>query len=360
MPQPVSPGPHPCLGAVLWAAGIAVAGIVGMPAAPARAAQGPGSGQPCERFDQRCEERLASPFNHWRTLDPALTNQRHNAGVGRQQRQGLDFGQPDAQLAQTFGRPSPGPYGSPYPSRPNYPYQNPGGLPAPGPMPGQVVSPPLTPPANLSFPAAGVICDSVYKLCYNNQGVSQSLSTSTFGQVGFASAMLAIQRGLQKQFLLSNGTFCDTSVPACWSDGMARRIPAPMMNSQLFYSANPGGGMYPGGMGPATNNFATCRLQQGFQVLYNGRCQLSRQAEGNRMRFNVQMGNGSLFSFVNRGDSYRIRDNNGGIWPVNHIDQGATGIFTWANYSLMMAQDGYSGSARPSRSLGGLLESLFR
>jgi hypothetical protein len=101
-------------------------------------------------------------------------------------------------------------------------------------------------------------------------------------------------------------------------------------------------------------------LQQGFQVLYSGRCQLSRQPEGNRMRFNAQLGNGSVFSFVNRGDSYRIRDNNGGIWPVSYVDQGATGVFTWANYTLMMTQSAYSGVPNPGRSLGGLLESLFQ
>lgn len=312
MPRPIRPSQQPCPGAVFWATGFAVVATVGVPAAPAKASQGASTGQP------------------------------------------------GAQLAQTFGRPSPAPYGSPYPSRPNYPYQGPGSLPAPGPMPGQAVSPPLTPPANLSFPAPGVICDSVYKLCYNNQGVSQALSAATFGQAGFASAMLAIQRGLQKQFLLSNGTFCDISVPACWSDGMARRIPAPMMSSQLFYSVNPGSGIYPGGVGGATSGYATCRLQQGFQVIYSGRCQLSRQPEGNRTRFNAQLGNGNMFSFVNRGDSYRIRDNNGGIWPVSYIDQGATGIFTWANYSLTMTQTGYRGTPNPSRSLGSLLESLFQ
>jgi hypothetical protein len=95
-------------------------------------------------------------------------------------------------------------------------------------------------------------------------------------------------------------------------------------------------------------------------VLYSGQCQLARQPEGNRTRFNVQLGNGSVFGFVNRGDSYRIRDNNGGIWPVNYIDQGGTGVFTWANYSLTMTRSGYNGIANPGRSLGGLLESLFQ
>jgi hypothetical protein len=318
MPQSISPCSQRRLGAVAWAIGIVGVASAGMPSALARSSQVPSSGQ---------------------------------AG---------------AQLAQTFGRPSPGSYGGTYPPNPNYPNQRPGALPGPGPMPGQAVSPPLTPPANLTFPAPGVICDSVFKLCYNNQGVSQVLSAGTFGQAGFASSMLAIQRGLQKQFLLSNGTFCDVSVPACWSDGMGRRIPSPMMSSQLFYGVNPGyginpgGGFNPGGFSGATTGVATCRLQQGFQVLYSGRCQLTRQPEGNRTRFNAQLGNGTMFSFVNRGDSYRIRDNNGGIWPVRYVDQGATGVFTWANYTLMMMQNGYSGAPNPGRSLGGLLESFFQ
>ena len=362
MPQPFSLSSHPWPGAVLWATGLAVVANVGMaPALAGGASQAPTSGRPCDPSGQPCDEQLASPFGRSRTFAAAFVNQLDRPDQrGRHQRQGLNLGQPGAQLAQTFGRPSPGPYGGPYPSRPNYPYQGPGALPAPGLMPGQSVSPPLTPPANLSFPAPGVICDSVYKLCYNNQGVSQALSAGTFGQAGFASAMLAMQRGLQKQFLLSNGTFCDVSVPACWSDGMARRIPSALMSSQLFYGVNAGSGIYPGGLGGASSAYATCRLQQGFQVVYSGRCQLSRQPEGNRMRFNAQLGNGSVFSFVNRGDSSRIRDNNGGIWPVSYVDQGATGVFTWANYSLIMTKSSYSGAPNPGRSLGGLLESLFQ
>ena len=272
-------------------------------------------------------------------------------------------------LAQSFGTPAPG-YGGPYPSpKPLFPGQGPypGATPFQAQTPAPTVAPAATPPANISFPAPGVICDQVYKLCYNRQGVSQPLSATTFGQAGFASAMLAIQRGLQKQFLLSNGTLCDVSVSACWSDGMGRRIPSPMMSSQLFYSVQPGFGVNPGsqsfpGVGPggAVSGYANCRLQQGFQVLYNGQCQLMRQQDGNRYRFNAQLGNGMVYSFVNRNGSYRIRDNNGAVWPVSYTDQGRKGVFNWAGYALTLTQQGYNGGTGLGRSLDNLLESLFQ
>ncbi|MFM8275861.1 MAG: YcgJ family protein [Cyanobium sp.] len=245
-------------------------------------------------------------------------------------------------LAQAFGTPLPGAY------------------PGPGLAPGPGIPASNTPPANISFPAPGVICDQVYKLCYTSQGISQPLSATTFGQAGIASAMLAMQRGLQKQFLLSNGTYCDVSVPACWSDGMGRRIPSVLMSNQLFYGRNPGLPVSPGRPGGNTAGFATCRLQQGFQVIYSGQCQLMRQQEGNRFRFNAQLGNGTTYSFVNRNGNYRIRDNSGVIWPVNYVDQGSTGVFNWAGYSLTLTQPGYPSGPSLGRSIGNLLESLFQ
>jgi hypothetical protein len=133
-----------------------------------------------------------------------------------------------------------------------------------------------------------------------------------------------------------------------------------MMSSQLFYSVNQGAGIYPGGSAGVANGYATCRLQQGFRVIYSGQCQLSRQPDGNRYRFNAQMGNGVVYSFVDRNGAYRIRDNNGVIWPVNYVDQGGTGVFNWANYSLTLTQPRYGGGSNLGRPLGSLLESLFQ
>ena len=95
-------------------------------------------------------------------------------------------------------------------------------------------------------------------------------------------------------------------------------------------------------------------------VIYNGQCQLLRQQDGNRYRFNAQLGNGTVYSFVNRNGNYRIRDNNGSVWPVSYLDQGGRGVFNWANYSLTLTQPGYAGGPSLGRSLGSLLESLFQ
>lgn len=222
-------------------------------------------------------------------------------------------------------------------------------IPGPGPTPG----PAPTPPANLSFPSAGVICDQAVKICYNNQGISQMLSAANFGQPGMFAATMAIRNGLQRQFLLSNGTFCDVSVPGCWADGVSKRLPAVAIVNQLF-------GLNPAGGGGTNAAVSSCRLQRGFQILYSGSCQLSRQQDGYRNRFVAQLGNGASYSFVNRNGTYVISDASGGVWPVNYRDQGATGVFSWNDLSLTVTQTGPNVGSALGRSLGSLLESLFR
>lgn len=225
----------------------------------------------------------------------------------------------------------------------------PGPVPKPTPTPTPTPSP--TPAANLTYPMPGVICDTFFKICYDRQGVSQVISASTYGAVGMRNATAAIQQGLQRQFVLSNGTLCDVRTPGCWSDGAARRIPASGINAQLFGTSPSGGGS-----GTATGS---CRLQRGFQLLYNGGCQLIQQQDGNRLRFIAQLGNGASYTFIARDGSYRISDGSGGSWPVSHTDRGRSAQFRWADMSLDVTQNSYIGTPGLGRTLGNLLEGLF-
>lgn len=222
--------------------------------------------------------------------------------------------------------------------------------PVPVPKPTPTPTPTPTPPANLSYPSAGVICDQFFKICYDRQGVSQMLSAANFGPVGMRNATAAQQQGLQRQFVLSNGTLCDVSAPGCWSDGTARRIPATAISTQLFGASPVDGG---------SSATASCRLQRGFRVLFNGSCQLTEQQDGNRRRFVAQLGNGASYTFVSRDGTYRISDGTGGSWPVAFTDRGRSAQFRWSDLSLDVTQNAYIGTPSLGRSLGLLLEGLF-
>ncbi len=219
--------------------------------------------------------------------------------------------------------------------------------PFPQPMPGQT----------LLFPSAGVVCDQTAQSCYDSTGLSLGLTRQYFGAYAEQNVLRNLNgQAPPRQFRLSNGAACDVNQRVCWSDGWAQRTVDRQLSSQLF--GNSGGGS---GGGGGTNATATglCRLNQGFRTIYNGQCDLKEISNEKRKRFVVNLGNGSRYSFEDRGNGYRISDGMGGSWPVSFNDQGRSAVFRWADMNLSVTQNAYQGGSSMGRALGNLLEALF-
>ena len=208
--------------------------------------------------------------------------------------------------------------------------------------------------SGVSSPNRGVICDGAGQVCYDNQGLSLGLTREYFGAFAEQNALRNLNgQPVPRQFRLSNGAACDVNQRVCWSDGWAQRVVDRSLTSQLFGGTGGGGGN--------NSNVSTglCRLNQGFRTIYNGQCDLKEISNERRKRFVVNLGNGSSFSFENRGNGYRITDGMGGNWPVSFSDQGRSAVFRWADMSLNVTQNAYQGGSSVGRALGNLLEALF-
>lgn len=215
--------------------------------------------------------------------------------------------------------------------------------PFPQPMPGQT----------LLFPSAGVVCDQTAQSCYDSTGLSLGLTRQYFGAYAEQNVLRNLNgQAPPRQFRLSNGAACDVNQRVCWSDGWAQRTVDRQLSSQLFGNSGGGG---------SNNQTATglCRLNQGFRTIYNGQCDLKEISNERRKRFVVNLGNGSRYTFEDRGNGYRISDGMGGNWPVSFNDQGRSAVFRWADMNLSVTQNAYQGGSSVGRALGNLLEALF-
>ena len=204
----------------------------------------------------------------------------------------------------------------------------------------------------VSSPQQGVICDGAGQVCYDAQGLSLGLTRNYFGAFAEQNALRNLNgQPVPRQFRLSNGAACDVNQRLCWSDGWAQRQVDRGLSTQLFGTSGGGSG----------TNTATglCRLSQGFRTIFNGPCDLKELTNNQRKRFVVNLGNGSRYSFEDRGNGYRITDGMGGSWPVSFSDQGKSAVFRWADMNLSVTQNAYQGGSSVGRALGNLLEALF-
>lgn len=209
----------------------------------------------------------------------------------------------------------------------------------------------------VSSPQQGVICDGAGQVCYDAQGLSLGLTRTYFGAFAEQNAVRNLNgQPVPRQFRLSSGAACDVNQRLCWSDGWAQRQVDRGLSTQLFGSSGGAGG---GGGNNANAATGLCRLTQGFRTIYNGQCDLKEVTNNQRKRFVVNLGNGSRYSFDNRGDGYRISDGMGGSWPVSFSDQGRSAVFRWADMNLSVTQNAYQGGSSVGRALGNLLEALF-
>jgi uncharacterized protein (DUF779 family) len=228
---------------------------------------------------------------------------------------------------------------------------------------------PLPGRADLTYPRSGLVCDTGTSICYDASGASVVLTERYLGSPAARNLRRSLDNGLSPtQFVLGNGTACDVTVRTCWNDGWKRRNIDHTLSRRLFGSAagSPSGSVIDGTDG---RRQALCSLSQRALRVIDGPCQLRVDNVSGRSRFQVTLDNGPRYTFVDRGDGFRITDDMGGSWPVTFVDHGPTGIFRWAENKLVVTRrDGLpptrsSGTLQPStagEALGELLRTLFR
>lgn len=235
---------------------------------------------------------------------------------------------------------------------------------------------PLAVHAQVQSPAPGVLCDAQglkgSGVCYDSRGVSAPLTRQYLGKRAESqlSNYLATNPA-PLEFRLSNGTVCSVPARTCWEDGRNKRNVAQRLTRELF------GGSQSGLQGPgpseegwngsqAARDTGLCSLSRGGRPVFDGRCDLRQMSRGDgQMRYRVRLNNGTTYVFTNRGGSVTIADDFGSTWPVSHVNHGSTGIFRWADMTLVATQmAGRSGSSSSNedlgRAIGTLLNTLFR
>lgn len=225
-------------------------------------------------------------------------------------------------------------------------------------------------------PAPGVLCDALglrgSGVCYDRNGVSLPLTGRYLGSRAEAQlrAYLA-SNPAPREFRLSNGTVCSVPERTCWEDGWSRRNVAQKLTRELFTPATGSDGT---AVAPpaSTRETGLCSLSRAGRAVFDGPCDLRQVNRGDGMsRYRVRLNNGTTYVFTNRNGTVSIADDFGSTWPVTHVNHGVTGIFRWADMSLVATQTidrgARAGSASGSsdqedggRGLGALLNTLFR
>jgi len=235
---------------------------------------------------------------------------------------------------------------------------------------------PLAAHAQVQSPAPGVLCDSQALrgsgVCYDSRGASELLTRQYLGRRAEAqlSSYLATNPA-PLEFRLSNGIVCSVPARTCWEDGWNKRNVAQRVTGQLFAgSGQQGAGSSGDGWNAsqAARDTGLCSLSRGGRPVFDGRCDLRQMSRGDgQTRYRVRLNNGTTYMFTNRGGSVSIGDDFGSTWPVSHLNHGSTGIFRWADMTLVATQmAGRSGASSSGgnedlgRAIGTLLNTLFR
>jgi hypothetical protein len=215
-------------------------------------------------------------------------------------------------------------------------------------------------PAGLSYPRAGVVCDSVGQTCYDSYGPSIGITGEVYGKKAANHLSKNLSQTNSRDFRLSTGQACSVGKRTCWNDGWAERNIATGLTNQLF-----GANLRPG-QAQVSRDTGLCSLTRGGRGIYDGPCLLKQVRQGGQSRYEVQLQNGNTYAFQQIGGAFQIRDGFGGTWPVTFIDHGNTGIFRFGDYKLVATQENSSRNSTGNRdaavgnALGNLLNAIFQ
>lgn len=211
---------------------------------------------------------------------------------------------------------------------------------------------------SLAFPNAGVICDRVGQVCYDRQGISLGLTRATYGRKAEEQVLRELgTRPGPREFRLSTGAVCSLPRKTCWDDGWSKTRVSQRLTRHLF-----------GTTGPSPIKDGTCSLSKANRSNYYGPCDLRSETKQGINRYVVSLDDGRRFSFSNRNGRYELNDSSGN-WPVRIENRNRSGVFSWADYTLVASRNGHSGSGSSASggtgavlgaTLGALLQGLFQ
>jgi hypothetical protein len=205
----------------------------------------------------------------------------------------------------------------------------------------------------------------VGRVCYDSYGPSIGITQINYGQRAADRLQRNLSQSNSRDFRLSTGQACNVARRLCWEDGWAMGTVARGLTQQLFGTSNAGN--QPGGQSQVARDSGICRLNRGFQRVYDGPCQLKQVMKENKNRYVVQLDNGNRYVFEQQGGKFVINDGMGGSWPVAFSDQGRTGVFRFGVYTLTATQNNpspaaggpTSNSAAVNSAIVNLLNTLF-
>jgi len=229
-------------------------------------------------------------------------------------------------------------------------------------------------------PAPGVLCDARglrgSGVCFDKDGVSLALTGRYLGRQAEAQLRSYLASNpAPRDFRLSNGIVCSVPERTCWEDGWSKRNVAQRLSRDLFGQAATGSGTAGGNPPLPSQETGLCSLSRAGRPLFDGPCDLRQVNRGDGLtRYRVRLQNGTAYVFTNRSGTVSIADDFGSTWPVTHVNHGATGLFRWADMSLVATQTagreapppttsgskGTSGGDELGQALGSLLNTLFR
>ncbi len=193
-------------------------------------------------------------------------------------------------------------------------------------------------------PGQGVLCDRSANTCYDNKGVSLSLTRQFFGPGAERQLMATLSgRPAPQEFRLSDGSVCNMAAQLCWSDGYGKRRINRTFSRDLFGGIadrpNPGGNGWNDDR-EITRYSGICTLAQGGRELYDGQCALRRISNDRNgvTRYVVAQPDGRRYNFTNRSGRLEVTDASG-TWPVFFFDHGYTGVFRWRDMTLVATRE---------------------
>ena len=225
----------------------------------------------------------------------------------------------------------------------------------------------------LQSPAPGVVCDAMglrgSGVCYDSQGVSLAMTGRHLGRRAEAQlrAYLASNPAPQ-EFRLSDGSVCSVPQRTCWEDGWSKGNVSQRLTRQLFRPGDAAPGATASRPPTASRETGLCSLSRGGRPLFDGACDLRQVQREGSLRYRVRLNNGTTYLFTTRNGTVTIADDFGSTWPVSFVNHGATGIFRWADMTLVATQTAgrESSAMEPAsgeslgRAIGTLLNTLFR
>jgi len=218
----------------------------------------------------------------------------------------------------------------------------------------------------VSYPRAGVVCDTAGPVCYDGYGASIAFTEQYFGAAAANRLSQALQQSSSRDFRLSTGQACVVAPRTCFDDGWNQTQVAAALSRQLYGTAadgSNGNGNPPNANGSVSSAQSLCNLSQAGRNLFNGPCQLKQVSQDGQTNYRIQLQNGKTFVFKQVGGGYQIRDGFGGSWPVQFVRQGNSGVFSFADYRLQATQPNSSPTSRDAAlgaAIGNLLNTLFR